>query len=363
MQCSIPSALVFIFLSLAYGSAFAAVQQGLKYFAPILMIFYRMTAGFVTACIVCGVRCLIQKGYWQVVKAHYTHGIKPILWVALGGLLFHGIPHSIIAVAQQWVTSASVQIAQPLATAFGAMLSHFVLPDEPFNWQKALILFFSLTGVALCSIPSFLHSSGGSGVGYTTLGWVLLVLGVACFGLAPVVMKWKASNSDVMASSVIQLGSSSVLTLLVSLIWNGPKKIAQQSNDAPPIAWLWPILVGFLASGLAATGYNYIVAVWGAIGGNLVPFGQIVVGVIVGVAFMKDWAPYKVWEILISCLGIILLLVAIGLGFWHPKGEVPAEKKEEEMSGDLEEIKDVQPTSLEDEKPQDNGDHPVIEEL
>lgn len=362
MKCTIPSALVFVFLSLTYGSAFAAVQQGLKYFAPILMIFYRMLAGFVTACIVCGIRCLVQKGYWQVVKAHYTHGIVSILWVALGGLLFHGIPHSVIAVAQLWVTSASVQIAQPLATAFGAILSHFVLPDEPFNWQKALILFFSLLGVALCSVPSFLHASGGAAVGNMALGWALLVVGVACFGLAPVVMKWKASNSDAMASSVIQLGSSSVLTLIVSLIWSGPKKIAQQSHDAPPIAWLWPILVGFLASGLAASGYNYIVHVWGAIGGNLVPFGQIVVGVIVGVAFMKDWDPYKVWEIFISCLGIILLLVAIGLGFYNPKGKMPEGTTPEDEEHDLEDIKDGQPALEEEPKPED-GDQPVIEEL
>ena len=345
IKCSIPSAVVFVLLSLIYGSAFAIVEQGMKYFSPCGVIFYRMLFGFIVATAVCGIKCLITKGYWQIVKAHFTSGIPYILWTALGGLLFHGAPHCIISFAQLWVSSASVQVAQPLATGFGALLSHFVLPDEPFNMQKAIVLILSLAGVALSSIPSFMGNGGGSGtVGQIALGYVLLIIGVAFFGFAAVIMKWKTPNSDAAASAVIQTAASVIVTFIVELIYDGPANLVKSSSGGPAIKWLWPFLVGFLGTGLAATGYNYLVACWGAAGANLIPFGQILVGVLVGVIFLKEWAKYTVWQIVVSIIGIILLVISIILGFWDKK---PAPRPEDgEEPGDLEDIemdKDKQP--------------------
>ena len=345
IKCSIASAIVFVLLSIMYGSAFAIVEQGMEYFSPCGVIFYRMLFGFIVTLIVAGVRILINRNYWQVFKAHFTSGIPYILWTALGGLLFHGLPHCIIAFAQLWVSSASVQVAQPLATAFGAILSHFVLPDEPFNCQKAIVLVLSLVGVALSSIPSFMGSGGGSGtVGQVALGYVLLIIGVAFFGFAAVIMKWKTPNADASASAVIQIFASALVTLIVELIYDGPSNLYKSSSGGPAIKWLWPFLVGALGTGLAATGYNYLVACWGAAGANLIPFGQILVGVIVGVAFLKEWAEYAVWQIIVSIIGIILLVIAIILGFWEKKpaksapsdGETPGDLEDLEMDGDHE---------------------------
>ena len=335
MDCSILSALDFIVLSLIYGSAFAAVSEGMKYFSPCGIIFYRMLFGFILASIICGIRCIITKEYRQIVKAHFTSGIPYILWTCLGGLLFHGLPHCITAIAQQWVSSAAVQIAQPLATAFGAILSHFVLPDEPFTLQKLLVLVLSIVGVALSAVPNFIEAgSGDASIGNIALGYVLLIISVAFFGFAAVIMKWKTPKAEATASAVIQTAASTIVTFIIELIWDGPKELYRQSHESPSIAWLWPMLVGFLGTGFAASGYNYLVTCWGAAGANLIPFGQITVGVIVGVAFLSEWADYKVWEIIISIVGIILLIIAIILGFYEKKPEHGDDQVEEESSSE-----------------------------
>jgi drug/metabolite transporter (DMT)-like permease len=335
------SALDFIFLSLIYGTAFAAVAEGMKYFSPCGIIFLRMFFGFIVSLIILFIRVAFTKGYWQIVKAHFTSGIKYILWTSLGGLFYHGLPHCTIAIAQQWVSSAAVQIAQPLATAFGAILSHFVLPDEPFTCQKAIVLVLSITGVALSAIPSFIGAGGGSGgIEKIAIGYALLILAVSFFGFSPVIIKWKTPNADASASAVIQIAASTIVTFIIELFWDGPKELLRQIKEAPPIAWLWPFLVGCLGTGFAATGFNYLVACWGAAGANLIPFGQIVVGVAVGVIFLNEWGMYKVWEIVISCVGIGLLIVAIILGFYEKKPEIhdeeaielrPKEEEEEEI--------------------------------
>ena len=329
MNCSVPTAIVFSILSIIYGSASAIVAQGMKYFSPCAIIAYRTLFGFIVATTVCGIKCLIKKDYWQIVMAHFTSGLPHILWTVLGGLSFHGLPQCIIAISQQWVSSASVQIAQPLSTAFGAILSHFLLPDEPFTTQKTIVLILSIVGVGMSAIPSFMGVGGGSGSSLNLItGYILLVVGVAFFGFAAVIMKWKTPNADEASSAVIQTAASAIVTFIIELIWEGPVKLVEQSSKAPAIAWLWPFLIGCIGTGLAATGYNYLVSQWGAAGANLIPFGQIVVGVIIGVAFLDEWGKYETWQIVVSVVGIFLLVIAIVLGFFEKKPEEAEDESE-----------------------------------
>lgn len=338
MRCSLFIALSFIFCAVAYGASSAAVTQGLKSFTPELIIVFRMLFGCGFCLIVMVFRLIFEPNYKSVVKAHFTAGVMPIVHVMIGGLFNLAIPHSMIAIAQQWIPSAAVQLAKPLTPAVSQICGHFLLPDEHFTWMKGLALASALLGVTACAIPSFLHTNTSSATVYVGVGYLLLLISMALFGFATVYFKWKAPNTDITVSSVIQTGASFVFDMIWSLIMDGPEKIGKCCREADWLAWMWPLMLGVFASGVAVHGFMYLVNNLGAVGANFVPFGQIIVGVALGVAWLHEWAAYRTWEIILSCFGILLLIGAIVIGFWlDKKPPTPYFEEEEEDRGEEEE--------------------------
>ena len=113
---------------------------------------------------------------------------------------------------------------------------------------------------------------------------------------------------------------------------DGPSKIQKTLVNATWYGWIWPLMLGVLASGVAVHCFMYLVNNLGAVGANFIPFGQILVGVTLGIAWLHEWAPYKVWEIIISIIGILFLVMAIVIGFWHSK--TPDRVKEDDKGED-----------------------------
>jgi drug/metabolite transporter (DMT)-like permease len=336
MNCSLFIALSFAFCAFAYGASSAAVAQALKTFTPELIIVFRMLFGCGFCICVLIVRMIFERDYKQVVRLHFTSGLRPILHMFVGGLLNLAIPHSLIAIAQQWIPSAAVQLAKPLTPTVSQICSHFWIPDERFTFLKAISLVSAVTGVTLSAIPSFLHTDSTKSAGDVFVGYILLVVAVTLFGIATVYFKVKVPNTDITVSSMIQTGGSFLVDILASLIMDGPTKIKECLVTADWMAWMWPLMLGVLASGVAVHGFMYLVNNLGAVGANFVPFGQIIVGVTLGVAWLNEWGEYATWEIAISVLGVVCLIAAIVVGFWH--GEKLPEPIEDEEEDNEEQI-------------------------
>lgn len=340
MKCSLLIAFSFIFCSVAYGASSAAVTQALKQFTPELIIVFRMVFGCSFCFIVMIFRMIFQKGYATNVRTHFCSGFWPLFHLCVGGLLNLGIPHSLISIAQQWIPSASVQLSKPLTPAVSQILSHFLLPDERFTWMKFAALCCAVVGVVCSAVPSFLHTDSSNDTIHLAIGYVLLIVAVSLFGVASVYLKYKTPNTDITVSSLVQTGISFVFDIIWSLIMDGPKKIQSTLVNATWYGWIWPLMLGVLASGVAVHCFMYLVNNLGAVGANFIPFGQILVGVTLGVAWLHEWAPYKIWEIILSVIGILFLVMAIVIGFWHtkePKHSTREGEEEEELHQEEEE--------------------------
>ncbi|OHS96106.1 hypothetical protein TRFO_37746 [Tritrichomonas foetus] len=201
-------------------------------------------------------------------------------------------------------------------------MSHFIFPDERFTIYKFISLVAALVGVVLNAVPSFLHAGSSDETKNVTIGYVVLICGVIVQGVGMVYMKWKSPNTDITVSAMIQIGASAILCLIWSLIWDTPKVLASQSVAAPPMAWVWALIIGVLATGIAGHGYVFLVNNIGATGASFITFGQIFVGIVVGVAFVHEWSGYRWWEIFMCVIGVVALAVAIGIGFLGDKKPV-----------------------------------------
>ena len=333
MQCSLWVCVSFVFCAVAYGSSSAAAAEGLKTWTPEMLIMGRMMFGFFFCLVVFVVRIIFQKGYKQMARAHFCSGFWPIFHCAIGGLLNLGIPHSLIYIAQQWIPSCAVQLAKPLTPIGSALAGLCMVSDEKFTCHKGLALASAIIGVALCAISSFRFTHGSASIGEVVIGYVLLVAAMISFGIAATYMKWKTPNVDITISSMLQTFFSFWLDLIWSLIMDSPSTFVSTFQNATAYGWLWPILLGVLGSGVAVHGFMYLVNTIGAVGAGFIPFGQIIVGVAIGVGFLGEWDGYLWWDILLQCVGILFLVGAIVIGFLHDKqetGDDKADKQNEE---------------------------------
>jgi len=330
MECTLWVGICFVFCALAYGSSSAAVSEGLKYFTPEMVITFRMFFGCCFCLLVMICRIIWQPGYKQIWRAHFTSGGWPIFHVAIGGLLNLGIPHSLIAIAQQWIPSAAVQLAKPLIPAASAIFGQCFPINEPFTRNKLYALITAIIGVSLSATPSFLHTNAKATINNVIIGYILLISSMGVLGLAAVYFRWKTPNMDITVSSFLQTGFSSIFCFVWSMIMDGKDKFIHICKTATPYGWLWPVLLGVVASGIAVHGFMYIVEKLGAVGSGFIPFGQIVVGVTIGVFALNEWKGYSLWEIMLQIVGIVFLSSAILIGFLHEKEEETEKHPEEE---------------------------------
>ncbi|KAH0789218.1 Integral membrane protein [Histomonas meleagridis] len=338
MKCSPLIAISFIFCAVAYGASSAAVTQALKTFTPELIIVFRMLFGFGFCLIVFLFRLKFERGYVLVVKQVMARGFMLFVHITIGGLFNLAIPHSLIAIAQQWIPSAAVQMCKPVSPTVSQIISHFIFPDERFNLFKLFALLSSIVGVVLTAIPSFNHTTNEKSTTMVAVGYILLIVAVILLGVASVYFKWKATNVDITISCMVQTFTSFIFDMIWSLIMDGPQKIKESCEQSDWLQWMWPLMLGVFASGVAVHGFMYLVNNVGAVGANFVPFGQIIVGVALGVFWLKEWSAYVAWEIAISVLGLVLLAAAIFIGFCDKSGKKNVEEEEEE-----EEEKDEHP--------------------
>jgi len=336
MEFGLISIIVFVILVVINGSTNAFIAEGIKFFDPGVLMFYRYFFAFVLSIIIFIFRYIIDhNGLRNALSSLFSHERKKLYFLLLGGIFSVGMPSSLISTGQKWVSSASAQLMNPIASASGALFSHFFLSDEKFSNFKLYSLLSAITGVGFTSIPLFNHASNNTSTGSNSMliGFLLVFFGTVMIGLYPGLLKLKVPDMDISLSIVFQLLSAVIYYIIWSLIfydWETTKKTIK----LPINYWISPLVLGIIKSGLCLHGYMYLVGKIGSFGVNLLPFGQIIVGVSIGVLFLKEWKDYSFLEYTISILGMLVLFLSLwfGLNDKKPQTKEQIQKKQEESS-------------------------------
>ena len=319
MLCTLKSALVFLYVCIAYGFGAAVVTKGLLHWSPLGIIAFRMVFGL-AVCILIAIYIVSTN---ISIRMNFKENIYPkfedLMHMFGQGLVYQSFPHISMAIAQLWVPSTASQIMQPIAAMVGAVVSHFLFEDERFNIYKGVALILAFSGVGCTVVPSFDHPAPSFGFFKVILGYILLFIAVACFGLGSIYMKLKPSSYHPAVTSTYQLLGATIFCVVVALINDGPKSLYIQAKTANLIEWSWPIIVGIFCSGLAVHAALYLVTHVGAIGVYFIEIGQVSFGVVVGVVWLHEWDHYNKFDVLISLGGIALIGIGVVIGFIEPK--------------------------------------------
>ena len=247
-------------IALIWGSSFLFIDIGLETFRPGVVALARLVLGVATLALFPAARRPVDR--------------EDLSRVAFLGLIWAGLPLLLFPIAQQWIDSSVAGMlngAVPLAGAAWAVL----LLRRPLGRTQTLGLLVGFAGVVAISWPEV------QGSRTTTLGAALVLLAVACYGLAvnlavPLQQRYGALP-------VLLRAQLAALALLLPFgLWNLP---GSRLAWGPALAML-PL--GILGTGLAFVLMTTLVGRVGGPRGAVATYFIPVVAIVLGVALLDE---------------------------------------------------------------------------
>ena len=317
----IAGVLGFVALCFLYGTSYGIAQFGLGYYKDggATLIALRMIFGFVATLLIFIGRFTfepkIRFNIIDSVKNHKWDMVKS----AFGGIMYYGFPHSLIGITQDVIPSNTIHIAQSCVPLFATIFANFMLPDEKFSFKRFYPQVLALIGTVLTAIPTMDSDySGGATTKQYIVDFILLAISIASFGFGSVFMKSHLASVEPTLCGVFQLLGSAVFSVIFAVIYEKPSTFAEHVRNGG-IGIIWPLILGMVHTCGCAYIFLFTCKILGAIIASFSNFGQIVIGILIGVFFFSEWESYKTKDYVMSGIGLVVLTLAIICGFFSDK--------------------------------------------
>lgn len=302
----------FIALCFLYGTSYGIAILGLKYYPGATLTALRMIFAFASSLIIFIFRIAFDMksrlNILESIKHHKMHMIKS----AFGGIMYYGFPHSLIGVAQRSIPSNTVHIAQSCVPFFAFIFANFMLADEKFSFKRFYPQVLALIGTILTTIPTQDSSYGEKP---KVIDYVFIAVAIASFGFGSVYMKSHLADVEPTLCGLFQLFASAIYSVTFAVFYDKPDLFISNIRSSSMISILWPLILGAIHTCGCTYVYLWTVKKLGAVISSFSNFGQIVIGVLIGVFFFHEWDTYITKDYIMSAFGLATLTLAIACGF------------------------------------------------
>lgn len=280
--------LLFLLLSVVWGSAFTAIKAGLEHFPPVLFAAFRFDiAGVLLA------------GY-AVYASDRLRPRGPGEWVdvAASGLLMIAAYHALLFVGEQYTASAAAAVVVGLNPIVTTAFARGLLPDERLSPVGVVGLLLGLGGVVtLVGVdPASLATGRGWGVA--------LVFGAAvAFSLGSVLSRRSGSTLPTEASTAwSMLAGAAVLHVGSVAYGEGLGGVALVPEAVGALTYL-----AVVSSGLGFLIYFDLLDRLGPVEINLVSYAAPVVAAVTGLVLLNEVPTVR------TAVGFVVICVGFGL--------------------------------------------------
>ena len=309
----IKSILIFIYTCIANGIVPSIIKICKNDFSPYLFNLIRMFSGLFFSIIILIFQYNFNYEFRILFKENFFCSFKIFFHIFLNGILYLGIPQLLMAISQKNIESSIILLFKPLAPLIGSIISHFLLFDEPFTFRKFISLIFGIIGVFFTVYPTFLNNS----IFNINLikSYLILIFSIIILSISFIHMKLKVLNINIHISTFFQLLGCFLFNLLLILLFNRKELL----NINIKINLFYPILIGLFSSTFVFYSIIFLINEFGAVITSYNTFGQIFIGVFIGIFLLKEWKNYNLNLIIISIIGILFLLITILIGIFEKK--------------------------------------------
>ncbi len=226
----------FILISTVWGTTWFAIRVGMDSVPPFLSA---------------GLRCLVAAAVLFVLLRIRGGGIpvSPVAWrvyVALGVLTI-GIPFALIYWGQQYIPTGLSSILFAVYPLQVAVLSHFMLKNEPLSVYKIVAIVLGFLGVLVifASDVTLLDSRG-------LLGMLAVLVSTFLQALALVVIKKYGEPVSPVAMNFVGMAMGGVMLMLLSLL----------VESRLPVIWTLPGILALAYLALVGSVLTFMAYFW-----------------------------------------------------------------------------------------------------
>lgn len=276
--------LAFIALAIAWGSSFLWIKIALEELGPLTLVAYRLFFGIVGLLVV-----------YAVSRPKLPKGKK--IWQALVilGLINTAIPFFLINWGETHIDSGMASILNGSVPLFTAVIAHFTLDDDKMTRNRTIALTLGFIGVFV-----LLSRDLNGGVKSSLLGQGAVLLAALLYAFSAVFARARTKGVSPIIQALGPIIAADAFIWLPVLAFESPIAIPTQS-----ITWVAVLWLGFLGSCIAYLLYFYLIHSIGPTRATMVTYTFPVIGVFLGVVFLKELVDITL------LLGGALVLVSI----------------------------------------------------
>src|SRR5436305_5111736 len=130
--------IVWLILCCIWGSTWLFIKLGLADLPPITFAGIR----FVIAFLILASLVIARRARWPRTRAEW-------ILIAVSGALQFGLNYGLVFWGEQHISSGLAAVLQSTFPAFGLVIAHFYLPDEPITAKKVVGVLLGFTGVTI----------------------------------------------------------------------------------------------------------------------------------------------------------------------------------------------------------------------
>jgi len=278
--------LAFIGLSLAWGSSFFWIKIALEEIGPFTLVALRILFGIIGL-----------SAYFIYIRPELPREKRVWLSLAVLGVTNVALPFILITWSELHIDSAVASILNSSVPLFTTIIAHLFLKDDRLTKLRAVGLVFGFMGV-LVLMGRDIGDQGKNNI----LAHFTMMLAAITYAFSAVIAR---RTTQGVPSVVISLAPLIVADVI---IWSAIP-FAETSFHLPQLAMTWAAVawLGLIGSALAYIFYFYLLHSIGPTRATMVTFTFPVVGVLLGVLFLKETLD---WNLAIGG-GLVLSSIAV----------------------------------------------------
>jgi drug/metabolite transporter (DMT)-like permease len=277
----------FIALGLIWGSSFLWIKIAVSEVGPFLLVAIRLLIGILGLLVV----VIARRPAWPLQKQTWIN-------LTLLGITNNGLPYLLISWGEQYIDSAVAAILNSTVPLFTMLIAHFALSDDRLTPSRLVALLTGFSGVVIL-VSRDLNGTLQSGV----FGQIAVIIGAISYAFSTILARRTTQKIDPILRAMIPLFGADLI------LW-GVTPIAEAPLQFPkiPLTWVAIVWLGLMGVAVAYMLYFYLIHSVGPTRTSLVTYIFPLVGVVLGVLFLKETLD---WHLALGTVFIVGSLILV----------------------------------------------------
>jgi drug/metabolite transporter (DMT)-like permease len=276
----------FALLGCIWGSSFLWIKIAVQELDPFTLVGWRLLFGLVGMVVVVG-----------LVRPPFPRGARIWVFMAILGITNTALPFVLISWGEKTIDSGVASILNSTVPLFTLLVAHLFLHDDRITLPKVLGLLTGFAGVIVLLLRDLQPGS----LGGSLLGQAAVILGAIAYAGSSVFARRTMREVSPVVQAFVPMVAADASVWAVATRAGTPGRL-----PAMPLTWVALLWLGLLGSCTAFLLYYHLLHSVGATRTTMVTYLFPVVGVALGVLFLREQAD---WHLLVGAL-----LVVAGIG-------------------------------------------------